>query len=29
MNIDNRYIFFENLKRGINLFTGAGFSKLE
>lgn len=29
MEIDNQYIFFENLKRGINLFTGAGFSKLE
>ncbi|MCM1104263.1 MAG: SIR2 family protein [Clostridium sp.] len=29
MEIDNRNIFFDNLKRGINLFTGAGFSKLE
>lgn len=28
MGIDNRNIFFDNLKRGINLFTGAGFSKL-
>ena len=28
MEIDNRNIFFDNLKRGINLFTGAGFSKL-
>lgn len=28
MVIDNRNIFFDNLKRGINIFTGAGFSKL-
>ena len=27
--IDNRNIFFEKLKTGINLFTGAGFSVLE
>lgn len=29
IEIDNRNIFFENLKTGINLFTGAGFSILE
>lgn len=29
MEIDNRNIFFDNLRNGINLFTGAGFSKLE
>lgn len=29
VKIDNRNIFFEKLKTGINLFTGAGFSVLE
>lgn len=29
VEIDNRNIFFEKLKNGINLFTGAGFSVLE
>lgn len=29
MEIDNRNLFFDYLKTGINLFTGAGFSKLE
>lgn len=29
VQIDNRNIFFEKLKTGINLFTGAGFSVLE
>lgn len=29
VEIDNRNIFFEKLKTGINLFTGAGFSVLE
>ncbi len=29
IKIDNRNIFFEKLKTGINLFTGAGFSVLE
>jgi hypothetical protein len=29
LEIDNRNIFFDNLRNGINLFTGAGFSKLE
>lgn len=29
IQIDNRNIFFEKLKTGINLFTGAGFSVLE
>lgn len=29
ITIDNRNIFFEKLKTGVNLFTGAGFSVLE
>lgn len=29
IEIDNRNIFFDKLKTGINLFTGAGFSVLE
>ena len=29
IEIDNRNIFFEKLRTGINLFTGAGFSVLE
>lgn len=27
--IDNRNLFFEKIKTGINLFLGAGFSVLE
>ncbi len=27
--IDNKNLFYDKLRRGINLFTGAGFSKLE
>lgn len=29
ITIDNRNIFFEKLKTGVNLFIGAGFSVLE
>ena len=29
VDIKNRNLFFDNLKRGINIFTGAGFSKLQ
>lgn len=29
IDINNRNLFFDNLKKGINIFTGAGFSKLE
>lgn len=29
LKIDNKNLFFERLKNGINLFTGAGFSLLE
>lgn len=29
IEIDNRNMFFDKLKTGINLFTGAGFSVLE
>ena len=29
IEIDNRNIFFDKLKTGIKLFTGAGFSVLE
>lgn len=29
IKIDNRNIFFDKIKTGINLFTGAGFSVLE
>ena len=29
VKIDNENIFFERMKNGINLFTGAGFSLLE
>lgn len=29
ITIDNKNIFFEKLKTGVNLFIGAGFSVLE